>query len=69
MYGMDQFHVTRDAGRLWSTISPDVYFGDRVGGVEFVNPATGWVIVSDSAGHNKLYMTSDGGRSWALLTQ
>ncbi|MBM3126077.1 MAG: hypothetical protein FJZ87_13550 [Chloroflexi bacterium] len=66
--GLDQLFVTRDTGLVWTSISSEISFGYNVVELEFVNPTTGWVINTDSAGLRKLYKTSDGGWSWVLLT-
>jgi photosystem II stability/assembly factor-like uncharacterized protein len=65
MYNGEQFYVTTDAAETWSTISPDVVFGESFANMEFVNLNTGWVITIDpTTNHRSLYKTTDGGTSW-----
>ena len=37
IYNGEQFYVTRDAARTWSTVSPDIVFGDSFADMDFVN--------------------------------
>jgi photosystem II stability/assembly factor-like uncharacterized protein len=64
LYNREQFYVTRDAARTWSTVSPDIVFGDSFGTMDFVNPNTGWVVTVDPANKRLLYRTNDGGATW-----
>jgi len=48
---------------MWSTIPPDVAFGESFASMDFVNMSSGWVITVDSAIHS-LYRTTDGGATW-----
>jgi photosystem II stability/assembly factor-like uncharacterized protein len=65
IYNGEQFHVTRDAGLSWVTVSPDIAFGESFAGMEFANPMTGWVITLDpTTSHRSLYKTTDGGATW-----
>jgi photosystem II stability/assembly factor-like uncharacterized protein len=63
IYNGEQFYVTRDAARTWTTISPNIVFGDSFDAMDFVNLNSGWVItVADN--HRSLYRTIDGGATW-----
>ena len=62
-----QFYVTRDAAQTWTTVSPDVVFGDMFAGMDFVSPTTGWVLTYDVSGQRGLYRTTDGGATWTPL--
>ena len=62
------FYVTKDGARTWTTVSPDVTFGDRYNIFDFVSPTIGFVITSDSAsGTGSLYKTADGGATWNVI--
>ncbi len=63
IYNGEQFYVTRDAARTWTTVSPDIVFGDSFVTMDFVNPNSGW-IVSAAEGKYSLYRTHDGGATW-----
>jgi photosystem II stability/assembly factor-like uncharacterized protein len=63
IYNGEKFYVSRDAARTWTTVSPDIIFGDSFAGMDFVNPNTGWII-SIAEGHHSLYRTNDGGVTW-----
>jgi photosystem II stability/assembly factor-like uncharacterized protein len=65
IYNGEKFYVTRDAARTWTTVSPDIVFGDSFAAMEFVNPNTGWVITVDPNNHRSLYRTADGGATWS----
>jgi photosystem II stability/assembly factor-like uncharacterized protein len=63
IYNGEQFYVTRDAARAWTTVSPDIIFGDSFGTMDFVNPNSGWVVtVADN--QRSLYRTNDEGTTW-----
>jgi photosystem II stability/assembly factor-like uncharacterized protein len=63
IYNGEQFYVTRDAASTWTTISPNIVFGDSFDAMDFVNPNSGWVVtVADN--HRSLYRTLDGGATW-----
>jgi photosystem II stability/assembly factor-like uncharacterized protein len=63
IYNGEQFYVTRDAAKTWTTVSPDIVFGDSFGTMDFVNPNAGWVVtVADN--QRSLYRTNDGGTTW-----
>jgi photosystem II stability/assembly factor-like uncharacterized protein len=64
VYNGNQFFATRDAARTWSVTPPDVKFGDVFAGMDFVNPAMGWVLTLDPNNHRSLYRTEDGGATW-----
>lgn len=60
----EQFFVTADGARTWSSITPDVLFGESFAGMDFVNTRTGWVWTYDQTGQYGLYKTTDGGATW-----
>jgi len=64
VYNGEQFYVTRDAARTWSTVSPNIVFGDSFANMDFVNLNTGWVITLDPSNHRSLNRTNDGGATW-----
>lgn len=63
IYNGEQFYVTRDAASTWTTIAPDIVFGDSFAAMEFVNPDSGWVITV-AGDRRSLYRTHDGGATW-----
>lgn len=63
LYNGEQFYVTRDAAQTWTTVSPDIVFGDAFGTMDFVNPPSGWVVTIVDEQHS-LYRTHDGGTTW-----
>jgi photosystem II stability/assembly factor-like uncharacterized protein len=64
IYNGEQFYVTRDAARTWTTVSPDIVFGDSFVTMDFVHPNTGWVVTLDPSENRSLYRTHDGGATW-----
>jgi photosystem II stability/assembly factor-like uncharacterized protein len=67
IYSGEQFYVTRDAALTWTTISPDIVFGDSFATMDFVNPDNGWIItVADD--QRALYRTHNGGATWLPVT-
>lgn len=64
LYNGEQFYVTHDAARTWSTVSPDIVFGDSFGTMDFVDTNNGWIITVDPQNHRSLYRTTDGGATW-----
>src|SRR5215211_3681243 len=67
LYNGEQFYVTRDAARTWTTVSPDIVFGDSFATMDFVNLNSGWIItVADD--QRSLYRTHDGGATWLPVT-
>jgi photosystem II stability/assembly factor-like uncharacterized protein len=63
IYNGEQFYVTRDAAQTWTTVTPDIVFGDAFGTMDFVDPTSGWVVtVADN--QRSLYRTHDGGTTW-----
>jgi photosystem II stability/assembly factor-like uncharacterized protein len=63
IYNGEQFYVTRDAAHTWTTVTPNIVFGDSFAAMDFVNPNSGWVVtVADD--HRSLYRTNDGGATW-----
>jgi photosystem II stability/assembly factor-like uncharacterized protein len=65
IYNGEQFYVTHDAARTWTTVSPNIVFGDSFTDMDFVNPNTGWVVTVDAANHHSLNRTTDGGATWS----
>ncbi|MBI3739110.1 MAG: hypothetical protein HY258_08710 [Chloroflexi bacterium] len=61
------FYITHDGAQSWTTISPDVAFGDSFAGMDFVNASTGFVLTNDVTGTRNLYKTTDGGATWNVL--
>jgi photosystem II stability/assembly factor-like uncharacterized protein len=61
------FYVTKDGAQTWTTITPDVAFGDSFSGMDFVSTNTGFVLTSDATGVHGLYKTTDGGATWNIL--
>lgn len=67
-------HVTRDGGKSWTNVTPDMPTGGRVDAVEPSphNPAKAYVSVLryqlDNDYHPYIYKTEDYGQSWELLT-
>ena len=68
LYNGQQFYVTRDAARTWTTVSPNIVFGDSFAGMDFVSLTTGWVITVDASNRRSLYRTNDGGATWSPTT-
>ena len=64
IYNGEQFYVTHDAARTWTTVSPDIVFGDSFLTMDFVTPTVGWVVTMDPANRRSLYRTNDGGATW-----
>lgn len=60
----EQFFITADNAQTWTSINPNVLFGDTFVGMDFVNPRTGWVWTYDQTGQYGLYKTTDGGVNW-----
>jgi photosystem II stability/assembly factor-like uncharacterized protein len=63
LYNGEEFYVTRDAARTWTTVTPDIVFGDSFAGMEFVNTNSGWIITL-AEDERALYRTHDGGATW-----
>jgi photosystem II stability/assembly factor-like uncharacterized protein len=68
IYNGEQFYVTRDGARTWTTVSPDIVFGDSFLTMDFVTPNAGWVITIDPANHRSFYRTHNGGATWLPVT-
>jgi len=60
----EQFFFTVDGAQTWTTINPNILFGDSFAGMDFVNTRTGWVWTYDPTGAYGLYKTTDGGTTW-----
>jgi photosystem II stability/assembly factor-like uncharacterized protein len=61
------FYVTHDGAQTWTTVSPDVAFGDGFSGMDFVTPNIGFVLTGDASGAHGLYKTNNGGSTWDVL--
>lgn len=64
LYNGQAFYATRDGGTTWTTVEPDIVFGDSFFNMDFVNLRSGWVISVDPTNHHSLYRTHDGGATW-----
>jgi len=62
-----QFFVTVDGAQTWTSVNPNVQFGETFAGMDFVNTRTGWVWTYDGTGQYGLYKTTDGGITWYPL--
>ncbi|NTU56279.1 MAG: hypothetical protein HGA79_08520, partial [Anaerolineales bacterium] len=62
------FHVTNNAGGSWTTITPNINFGEAFRGLDFVSATTGWVRQITPDGLTSLYRTLDGGYTWTLVS-
>jgi len=60
-------HTTGNSGNTWTTITPNVTFGDGFRELDFVSPTTGWARLQEADGHTALYRTTDGGSTWTML--
>ena len=67
LFNGEQFYVTRDAARTWTTVAPDIVFGDSFAAMDFVNPNNGWIIAV-AGDVRSLYRTHDGGATWLPVT-
>jgi len=65
LYNGKQFYITRDAAQTWTTLSPNIVFGDSFASMDFVDLNTGWIITLDPNNHRSLYRTNDGGATWS----
>lgn len=63
IFNGEQFYVTRDAARTWTTVTPDIVFGDSFVTMEFVNPNSGWIVTLAEEEY-ALYRTHDAGATW-----
>lgn len=63
IYNGEQFYVTRDAARTWTSVSPDIVFGDSFVTMDFVNLNSGWIVTLAEEDY-ALYRTQDGGVTW-----
>lgn len=63
IYNGEQFYVTRDGARTWTTVTPDIVFGDSFVTMDFVNPNSGWIVTLAEEEY-ALYRTHDGGATW-----
>ncbi len=67
VWNATSFYVTHDAAKTWTTVTPDVAFGENFAGMDFVSPATGFVLTNDATSTRTLYKTTDGGATWNVL--
>lgn len=63
----EQFFVTADGAQTWTSVDPNVPFGDTFAGMDFVNTNTGWVWTYEGASQYSLYKTTDGGHTWVSM--
>lgn len=63
-YYNNQFYVTNDAANTFTTIDPDIAFGESLTDMSFANLSTGWVITTSPNNQRTLYKTTDGGQTW-----
>ena len=63
----NRFHVTGNGGGTWTTVTPNVNFGQDFRELDFVSPATGWARLQLPDGRPALYRTTDGGATWTGL--
>lgn len=61
------FYVTHDGAGSWTTVPPDVAFGDNFAGMDFISPTTGFILTNDVTGARNLYKTVDGAATWTVL--
>jgi hypothetical protein len=61
--------VTHNAGGSWTQVASNVNFGDNIPIMDFVSTTTGWVVQNQVNGVSPLYRTTDGGKTWTLLSQ
>jgi len=61
------FHATNNSGNSWTTITPNVTFGDNFRGLDFLSETTGWVTLLHPDNSTSLYRTTDSGLTWTLL--
>jgi photosystem II stability/assembly factor-like uncharacterized protein len=60
--------ATGNGGASWTTITPNVNFGEDFRGLDFVSATTGWVMQTPINGITPLYRTLDGGYTWTLIS-
>lgn len=60
----EQFFFTADGAQTWTSINPNIQFGDSFAGMDFVNTRTGWIWTYDVNEKYGLYKTTDGGTTW-----
>lgn len=63
-----KLHVTHNAGVTWTEIIPNVDFTTSLRQLDFVSTTTGWAVEIYADGSTALHQTTDGGRTWNLLT-
>ncbi len=66
--------LTQDAGKSWTTITPNIDMGGdgpsrHLRQLDFVDVKTGWAVAYDNNGRLGLYRTTDGGATWNLLSK
>ena len=62
------FQVTANSGASWTSITPNINFGDEFRAMDFVSTTTGWVILGHADNSTSLYKTTDGALTWTLLS-
>ena len=63
----EQFFFTTDGAQTWTSVNPNILFGDTFMGMDFVDTSNGWVWTYDQTGRTGLYKTTDGGATWFPL--
>jgi photosystem II stability/assembly factor-like uncharacterized protein len=63
-----KFRTTSNTGASWADVIPNINFGDNINNLDFVSTTTGWLTQYSDSGATALYRTSDGGRTWTLLS-
>lgn len=67
VWNASAFYETHDGAKTWTIIPPDVAFGENFAGMDFISPATGFVLTNDATSKRTLYKTTDGGATWIIL--
>jgi hypothetical protein len=60
--------VTHNAGASWTQVPSNINFGDNIPIMDFVSTTTGWMVQNQADGTSPLYRTTDGGKTWTLLS-
>ena len=60
--------VTHNAGASWTQVPSNINFGDDIPMMDFISTTTGWAVQNQVNGSSPLYRTTDGGKTWTLLS-